>query len=52
VEAERVAQELERVVHRLVDLFDARACESFFGVFAARDDLAGAEQPIAARVLT
>ena len=51
VEVERAAEELECVVHRLVDLLDARAGEALLGVLLLRGGLAGAEQAVAPRVV-
>ena len=44
------AEELECVVHGLVDLLDARAREALLGSSSARG-LAGAEEAVAARVV-
>ena len=51
VEVERAAEEIERVVHRLVDLLDARAREALLAHLFAIGGLAGAEEAVAARVL-
>ena len=52
VQVERAAEEVERVVHRLVDLLDARRarCRSLADLVSV-GRLAGAEQAVAARVL-
>ena len=51
MQVERAAQQVERVVDRLVDLLDARARESLAPHLLLRGRLARAEQAVAARVL-
>ena len=51
MEVEAAAQELQCVVHGLVDLLDARAREPLLGVLLLGGDVAGPEEPIAAGVV-